>query len=365
MKGRSAQRSILHVDLDPFFVSVERSLDVSLRGRPIVVGGDGQSGVVAAASAEARERGVTPGQSLAAARRACPEAVFRPGDLDAYARVSEEVTRILLSVSRRVERPSADEAFADLTAERPADPGAVRLAEQVKDELQRRLRLDASLGLASSRIAARVASSWARPRGLLVVIPGYEESFLARQPVTALPDLPPHIEAALERAGLRTLGDLVAADDASLRAAVGAAADALRASARGVGEAPIALTAPPSWVLEEAPVRDPRSDRAEILGVLDALAVRACQRLRPHGLRAESLSVEVRRGGGRSLRRSEVVVPGVADEATARGVVRSLAGPLLEPPVGVVGLAVRLARLTRTPDQAPLFPVQPGLAGSR
>lgn len=363
MKGRSARRSILHVDLDPFFVSVERSLDASLRGRPLVVGGDGNTGIVAAASSEAREFGIKPGQSLATARRLCPDAVFRPGDLDAYAGVSDEITRILLSITHRVERPSADEAFADLTPERSPAPNPVRLAEQAKDELQRRLGLDASFGLASSRLAARVASSWARPRGLLVVIPGYEESFLARQPVSFLPDLPPHLEAALLRAGLETLGDVVGAEDAALRQAVGAAADALRASARGLGEAPIAIAVPPSWVLEEAPVRDPRSDRTTLLGLLDALASRACQRLRPHQLRAESVTVEVRRGG-RALRRSEAIEPGIADEATARAVVRGLAGPLLDPPVGVAGLAVRFGRLSRGPDQAPLFPEQPSLSRS-
>lgn len=363
MKGRSARRSILHVDLDPFFVSVERSLDVSLRGRPLVVGGDGTTGIVAAASSEARELGVKPGQSLAAARRLCPEAVFRPGDLDAYARVSDEITRILISVSRRVERPSADEAFADLTPERSPGANPVRLAEQVKDELQRRLGLDASLGLASSRLAARVASSWARPRGLLIVIPGYEESFLAQKPVSFLPDLPPHLEAALVRAGIESLGDLVGAEDAALRHAVGPAADALRATARGEGEAPIAIAGPPSWVFEEAPIRDPRNDRATIAGLLDGLASRACQRLRPHRLRAESVTVEVRRAS-RTLRRSETIEPGIADEATARAVVRSLAGPLLEPAAGVVGLAVRFGRLSRGPDQAPLFPERPSLTGS-
>src|SRR5262245_40525102 len=110
-------RRILHVDLDSFFVCVERSLDAGLRGKPLIVGGEGSEGVVAAASAEARAAGVRVGQSLSAARRACPEGVFRSGDLDAYARVSEEITGLLLSASRRVERPSIDEAFVDLTPE--------------------------------------------------------------------------------------------------------------------------------------------------------------------------------------------------------------------------------------------------------
>jgi DNA polymerase-4 len=361
VKGTEARRSILHVDLDPFFVSVERSLDASLRGRPVVVGGDGTTGVVAAASAEARALGVRPGQSLQAARRACPDAVFRPGDLEAYARVSDEITRLLLDATRRVERPSADEAYADLTPEGTARVPAVRRAEDIKDALQRRLGLDASIGLASSRLAARVASSWARPRGMVVVIPGYETSFLARQPLAFLPDLPPHLESALERAGFATLGDVSSADDVVLEAAVGPAAAALRAAASGQGEAPIAIAAPPSWLLEEAPVRDPRSDRDTLLGLLDALVERACRRLRPHDLRAESLTVEVRRAAS-VLRRSQTVEPGVADAETAGAVLRGLAEPLLEPVAGIRTLAVRFTRLARATAQPSLFP---RLAGSR
>ena len=115
MKER--RRHILHVDLDPFFVNVERSLDASLRGRAVIVGGGDASGLVAVASAEARQAGVVPGQAMAVARRLCPAAVVREGDFETYGRFSEEVSAILLAASRRVERPSADEAYVDLTPE--------------------------------------------------------------------------------------------------------------------------------------------------------------------------------------------------------------------------------------------------------
>jgi len=359
VKGRDAQRSILHVDLDAFFVSVERSLDPGLRGQPLVVGGDGSTGVVAAASVEARAAGVRAGMSLAAARRVAPAAIYRPGDLEAYARMSQQVTDMLLAVSRRVERPSADEAYVDLTPER-APQSPVRLAEQVKDDLQRRLGLDASLGLACSRLAARVASSWARPRGLLIVLPGYEASFLARQAVSVLPSLPPHIEAALESAGLATLGAVLAADPAQLRALLGPAADAVRAAALGGGEEPIAVATPPAWLHEEAAVRDPRTDREGLQAMLDGLAVRLCRRLRPFGLRAEHLSVEVRRAE-RTVRRSEAVVPGLHGEETLAATLHTLAAPLLEPVAGVRGISVRLSRLSRGSGQASLFPGQPSI----
>jgi DNA polymerase-4 len=363
VKARERARRILHVDLDPFLVSVERSLDPSLRGRPVIVGGlpDG-SGMVAAVSAEARERGVRPGQPVAAARRACPEGVFRPGDFEVYARFTEDVTSILQAASRRVERPSADEAYVDLTSEGAGDPPPVAAAEAIKDEIQRRLGLDASLGVASSRLAARVASSWARPRGLLVVLPGYESSFLARQPIHFLPDLPAHLETALEKGELTTLGDVAAAEPERLQALVGSpAAERLRAAARGEGEEPVPLTAPPAAVQEETILRDRRADREALESVLDGLATRACRRLRPFGLAAATLSVEVRRTEG-TLRRAETLEPGVDDEETARVVVRGLAGPLLDPAASVRALSVRLARLHRPRPQSSLFPRRPWLA---
>ncbi len=355
MKERA--RRILHVDLDPFFVSVERSLDPSLRGRPVVVGGGASpAGLVAAASSEARACGVRAGLSLREAERLCPEAVVRQGDLEAYGRVSDEVTAILLSASRRVERPSADEAYVDLTPDHPGAPNPVPAVEVVKDELQRRLGLDASLGLASSRLAARVASSFARPRGFVVVLPGYESSFLAGKPVSALEDLPPHLESALERAGFSTLGELAAADPAALEAAVGPiAAPRLQAAARGEDEEPVELAAPPAWIQEQATVRDRHSDRAALEAMLDGLVSKACRRLRPFGIGAQALTVEVLRREG-AARQSDAFAAPVADEDRLAAVARQLASGLVEPASGVRGLSVRLSRLDAPGHQRLLFP---------
>jgi DNA polymerase-4 len=344
------------VDLDSFFVSVERSLDPDLRGKPLVVGGEGDEGVVAAASAEAIAMGVEIGQSLAAARRAAPGAVFRKGDLDAYARVSEEITGVLLSASRRVERPSIDEAYVDLTPEAPRAPTPVQAAELLKDEFQRRLGLDASFGLASSRLAARVASARARPRGLLIVLPGYEASFLARQPLSALADLPPHLERTLLEAGLATLGDVAGADEAALAGLVGKTAAArLRDAATGASEPRVAIAAPPAWIQEDAPVRDRASDAAALLALVEGLVQRACRRLKPFDLAAGSLTVEVERGGG-SDRRNENLWPATGDLGTLAVAAAALALPLLEPAASVRRVTLRLSRLARPTTQESLFP---------
>lgn len=357
MKTRVERRSVLHVDLDPFFVSVERSLDPSLRGRAVVVGGDRSGGgIVAAVSDEARQAGIGPGMPLVRARRLCPDAAFRPGDLETYARFSQDVTTLLLEASRRVERPTADEAFIDLTPEGPGAQAAVPAAERLKDELKRRLGIEAALGLASTRLAAQVASRWARPRGLVVVLPGYESSFLAAQPLSRLPDLPPHLEHALIRAGFDTLGKLADGDEGALAAAVGApAAERLRRVARGLDDEPIALLAPPTFIQEDTPLRAQGSDRATLGALLDALVSRAVRRLRPFGLLARSLTVEVRRSET-SLRRSQDVPAGIVDEDTAREVARALAEPLLVPAGNVRALQVRLGRLARPVPQAALFP---------
>jgi len=356
---KERRRSILHVDLDPFFISVERSEDPSLRGRPVVVGGDGHGlGFVAAVSAEAREAGARVGMPLAQARRLAPDAAFRRGDLEAYGRVSDEVTAVLLAASRRVERPSADEAFVDLTPE-AGGPPPVRATEKIRDELQRRLGLDVSLGLASSRLAARIASTFARPRGLLVVLPGYESSFIAGKSVSML-GLPPHLESALERNDLATLGQIAECDEARLATIVGPAAARIREAATGEGEPPIAVAAPPASVQEEAAIRDRRSDRAVLQEVAEGLARRVAHRLKPFRLAAGAIGVEVRRAA-ETGRRAQMLRPELADEDAIAAIVRSLAQPLLEPAEGVRAIVVRLSRLERPSAQTPLFPGTPEL----
>jgi DNA polymerase-4 len=347
------------VDLDPFFVSVERSLDPSLRQLPVVIGGDGSGmGFVAAASEEARSAGVRVGMALAQARHLLPDAAFRRGDLATYGRVGEEVTAVLLAASRRVERPSADEAFVDLTPESRASAPPVRAAETIRDELQRRLGLDASLGLASSRLAARIASGWAKPRGLLVVLPGYERSFVAGKPLSLLA-LPPHIESALARGGFETLGRIAECDPSELASAIGpAAAEHVQRLVRGEGEPEIQVAAPPAFLQEEAIVRDRHGDALALAEMAEALARRAARRLRPFHFGAGTLTVEVRRARD-SAKRAESFALVTADEDQLALSARALALALAAPAEAARAILVRLARLGPESSQAPLFPATP------
>lgn len=358
VKTRPKPRSILHVDLDPFVVSVERSLDPSLRGLPVIIGPAG--GLVAAASAEAQAAGVRPGMPLEKARCLCPAAAFRDGDLEAYARVGEQVASVLSSVSRRVERLSADEATLDLTPDGAQSRPPAVVAEGLKDRLQQQLGLDASFGLAGSRLAARAASRFAKPRGLLIVLPGYDPVFLASQPLDLLQEVPPHLRKVLVEAGVTTLGHLLAHDESSLSAIVGPqVAPKLLAVARGEADEPIAVSAPPAWVHEDATIRDPRSDAAILIEVAADLASRCCRRLRPHDLQVASIAVEIE-GRETTRRRQQEIAPPTSDEMVARRIVSGMAAALLEPGGPTRRIEVRFSRLSQRDTQTPLFPEAAG-----
>jgi len=212
---------ILHVDLDAFFASVEQLADPTLRGRPVVVGGLGNRGVVAAASYEARRYGIHSAMPTAHARRLCPDAVFLAPRFDAYATASREVMGILRSVTPLVEPISMDEAFLDVRGAQRlhGDPPTIgrRLRERIHDETG----LTASVGIASTKMLAKIVSDLAKPDGLVVVEPGRELEVLHPLPVERLWGVGPATRRRLERYAVQTVGDLAALPEATLVAALG------------------------------------------------------------------------------------------------------------------------------------------------
>ncbi|TMG00309.1 MAG: DNA polymerase IV, partial [Chloroflexi bacterium] len=236
------QRVVMHVDLDAFYASVEQLRRPELRGKPVIVGGagvDGERGVVAAASYEARPFGVRSAMPLSRARRLCPNAVFIPCDFPAYREASKSVFAILDRYSPLIEPIALDEAYLDLTGEDalmgPADTVAVRL----RDEVKTRCGLDLSIGVASCKLVAKVASELRKPRGLVVVPPGTEASFLAPLPLGKLPGCGPATAVRLERVGVRTIGDLAALPDPLLGELFGQYGRLLGSHARGIDPSPV------------------------------------------------------------------------------------------------------------------------------
>ena len=213
--------TILHVDLDAFFAAVEQLDNPRLRGTPVIVGGLGNRGVVSTASYEARRFGVRSAMPMPRARRACPQATFVSPRMARYVEKSHEVMAILASISPLVEQLSIDEAFVDVAGARRLLGDPRQIAATIRRRVLDEVGLCLSVGVATTKFLAKLASDLAKPDGVLVVEPGTEAEFLAPLPVSRLWGVGPATMAKLERIGMRTIGDVARADEQGLVAALG------------------------------------------------------------------------------------------------------------------------------------------------
>jgi DNA polymerase-4 len=347
--------TIVHVDMDAFFAAVEVRDDPSLKGKPVVVGGSGDRGVVAAASYEARAFGIHSAMPSTRARRLCPQAVFVKGRYWRYQEVSAAVFDIFRSITPLVEGISLDEAFLDVTgAHRLLGDGpaiAAELRSRVWDDQQ----LTCSVGVAPRKLTAKLASEAAKPKassagavfgsGVAEVRPEEELAFLQAHPVGALWGVGPATRARLDRLGVRTVGDLAALDEDAVVAALG----------KGQGQHLWAL----SWARDERPVvpdgkvksigheetfahdhHDLTTLDRELLRLSEAVATR----LRAAGVTGRTVQVKVKFADFRSITRSETVAEGIDQSQALLAVARRLLATV-DPTPGVRLLGVSVAQL--------------------
>ena len=233
-------RRILHIDMDAFFASVERVLDPSLEGKPLIVGGnpDGR-GVVCTASYEARAFGVHSAMPLATAKRLCPQATFIQGHFDRYCDASDQIMNILEATSPRIERLSLDEAYLDITGSLRLFGNGRAIAMRLRREIRDRTRLPASVGIAENKLVAKIASDEAKPDGFVEVPPGGERVFLAPLPVSRLPGVGSRTRETLDHLGVRTIGHLAALPQEALTKVFGRSGYTLQRRARGIDFSPV------------------------------------------------------------------------------------------------------------------------------
>jgi DNA polymerase-4 len=306
--GARPSTTILHVDLDAFYASVEQLHDPALRGRPVIVGGLGPRGVVAAASYEARRYGVHSAMPMARARRACPDGVFVSPRFDAYGQASRAVMDILRSFTPLVEPIASDEAFLDVSGAARLHGSGPECAVAIRDRVRAETGLTASIGVATTKLLAKLASDSAKPDGLLVVEPGTELDFLHPLPIRRLWGVGPATERRLAVLGVRTVGDLAAVPERTLVATLGEANGRhLHALAWNRDSRPVEPGREVKSIGCEETFPVDLTDRDRLGTEVVQLADRVGRRLRAASRAGRTVQLKVRYSGFRTITRSRTM----------------------------------------------------------
>jgi DNA polymerase-4 len=293
-------RTIFHVDMDAFFVSVEELYDPSLKGQAVVVGGQrDERGVVSAASYPARKFGVHSALPLRTAAKLCPQAIFVDGHPERYRECSEKVFKVLASFSPQVEMASIDEAYLDMTGTArlhgPPLQAAHKLHQRMKDETQ----LNCSIGIGSSRLIAKVSSAQAKPNGVLWIVPGEESKFLAPLDVRAIPGVGKVMESHLHQLGIIKVGDLARLEEPELEERFGKWGLALAGKARGEDagawfDAEVGADTDAKSISHEHTYNEDTADTSQLESTLMRLSEMVGRRLREAKFHARTIQLKLR-----------------------------------------------------------------------
>lgn len=293
-------RTYFHVDMDAFFVSVEELYDPSLKGKPVVVGGKGhERGVVSAASYTARKYGVHSAMPLRQAAKLCPHAIFLDGHMERYRDCSRQVRSVLQKFSPLVEMASIDEAYLDMSGTERLHGPAFQAAHLLHEQMKRETQLNCSIGIAVSRVVAKICSDQAKPNGILWIPPGCECSFLAPLDVRKIPGVGKVTETKMNSLGIRYVRDLTAMPVDRIRQEFGDWAVALSEKAQGIDaggwyDSEIGEPEGPKSVSHEHTFGCDTNDQQEIEGMLAYMSEKVCRRLREQDLQASRVQLKLR-----------------------------------------------------------------------
>ncbi len=351
-----AQSSILHVDMDAFFVSVELLERPELRGKPVVVGGrPDQRGVVSAASYEARKYGIHSAMPLRTAGRLCPHAVFLDGHHEKYGEWSDRVATILAKFSPIVEMVSIDEAYLDLSGTERLHGPPLAAADKLLRTITQTTALPCSAGLATTRLVAKVASDQAKPRGLVWVAPGREARFLAPLPVRKIPGIGEVTERALRALGIETAEQIAAVPQEKLETIFGQWGTALYRKARGGDSYEFVIDAEPKSISHNHTFGEDTEDSNALGAMLSHLSQKACKRLREAGLATRTLTLTIRYAGFETHTRSKTLGEPTRLDADIFAVFQELFRMHRDPGRKIRLLGVSLSGLTHGNEQLDLL----------
>ncbi len=344
---------ILHVDMDSFFVEVERLADRSLRGRPVAVGGIGKRGVIASASYEARAFGVRSAQPTTTALRLCKDLIVMSPAHGRYGDVSAEVFAIFRSFTPYVEGLSLDEAFLEVTGLRHHYESSAEVARDVRDKLRGELGLPASVGIAATKFVAKLASKAAKPDGHLHVPESDQLQFIHSLPVESLWGVGPATLAGLSRLGVVLVGDLVEIPESTVVSSLGPAQGRhLLDLANGIDPRPVVPDSEARSLSVEETFAEDIAGRETLEAVLLSHSQRLSDRLRRAGLAARTITVKVRYADFTTVTRSITVDGAIANPRDLFGIgVDALSHHGLDRPVRLLGLGASSLRESQVPRQ--------------
>ena len=352
----SSTPTILHVDMDAFYASVEQRDNPTLRGRPVVVGGGSNRGVVAAASYEVRQFGVHSAMPMAEARRRCPELVRVTPRMSHYKAVSHEIFTVFREFTPVVEGLSLDEAFLDVTACRQLHGSGVEIAVRIKETIRQRTSLTASVGVAENKLVAKIASDLGKPDGLVVISADLCRSKLDPLPVSVIPGVGRQTLRRLHHVNIHTIADLRRAPDRDLEPIFGRFTQRTRERASGIDNRPVAASRVDKSISSEETYDVDLSDRGDMERELLRLAESTARRLRKSTLQAGTIQIKIRQSDFQTFTRQKSLQPPINNTDQIFQVARELLAIWLEsnPDVGVRLLGVGGSNLSPA-EQLDLF----------
>jgi DNA polymerase-4 len=296
-------RQILHVDLDAFFVSVEQLFNPSLKGKPVIVGGDPSSrGVVASASYEARAYGVHSAMPLVKAQHLCPEAIFLKANFSHYIDISNRFRQILMYYTPKVEPAGIDEAYLDITGWH--EDTALRLAENIKNHIESELHINATIGIATCKLVAKVASEMAKPNGILEVVGGEERTFLEPLLVNKLPGVGKKTKKIFHQMGIYTIGQLASTPPGILKNTFGISGEILYYHANGIDHSKVEPPSPTKSISHEITFSEDTLDLYHIEALLRYLSEKIATELRRLNKQARCVTLKLRYSDFKTITRS-------------------------------------------------------------
>ena len=326
----AAPRAILHVDMDAFYASVEQRDNPELRGKPVVVGGGSNRGVVAAASYEVRKFGVRSAMPMSEATRRCPHLIRVTPRMSHYKQVSTEVFDVFREYTPLVEGLSLDEAFLDVTASRALHGSGPHIARAIKNAIRQKTKLTASVGVAESKLVAKIASDLDKPDGLVVVTADNCRATLDPLPVQVIPGIGRQTLAKLHDVNIQTIADLRTAPDQALEPIFGRFTQRTRDRAAGIDNRPVVADREEKSISAEETFDVDLSDRSVMDRELLALSETTAKRLRKSNLQAGTIQVKIRQSDFQTFTRQKSLQPPTNNTEQIFGTARELLTTWLE-----------------------------------